>query len=92
MGTPRAAKYVIGDLVHIDWIDSSSASRWTHTDVLTHHSLEPSYCQTVGWIVKAEETYLTLAASYGDRGTPSESICGVMSIPRVCIATVRILT
>ena len=69
----------LGTPILVDWVDSASYDRWIKPRDLDH-TIE--VCHTVGWIVAETEDVLTVAADWGQE---SQSVSGVMFIPKAAI-------
>ncbi len=72
-------------IAKVDWIDSAASDGWQDEG----HAADttPSRCMTVGWILKKTREHITLAGSRSDLDNCSQ----VMSIPRKCIVSIKIL-
>lgn len=67
--------------VLVKWIDSSgSGSSWTSLEAARDFDL--CYMQTIGHLVKENDTFIVLAASYDEE---NESVNHLTAIPRACI-------
>lgn len=82
-------KYNIGDLVVVDWEDSSGCSSWCSIE---DSPMKPFICSTVGWVhSKKNSLYL-----YSERGKRAidQNTCSIGSrnvIPHSCVKKVTVI-
>lgn len=69
----------IGSPVLVDWVDTASYDRWIKPQDV-NHTME--VCHTLGWVISETEDVLTVAADWGQE---SQSVSGLMFIPKVAI-------
>lgn len=72
-----------GTLVHVRWVDSTWEGGWVTIDGIIH---DPDICESVGWLVRETRDVVTVA---GHRSPATNGFCGVMTIPRVAVMSVR---
>lgn len=64
----------------VRWTDSTSSTGW-HTSKFQDY--RPAQCETVGWVIRDEETYITLAPTIG---LVDADVCDCMTIPKAVIS------
>ena len=70
----------------IEWIDSKGGSfEWEYLDDI--ESLEPIYCQSLGFLIEYNENYKTLAPTMG-----GDQIWGRITIPSCSVVKFQILS
>ena len=74
-----------GDVLVVDWIDSIISSPWQDRKEFLEEGKEAGVCRTVGFLLKDEDGWLTLAQSW----TKDDSVAGKMIIPQVAITRVQ---
>lgn len=76
-------------LVIVEWEDSqATTSGWRHeTDLNPKYELPIVY--TVGYLLQETERYVTVVQSMIFYKDVSNQICGIMSIPRSCIKSIK---
>jgi len=74
----------IGELVLIEWVDSSQPiPNWQHTESIGHDLIT---CESVGWVLYYEgNKVVVIAPNRGDFETDNEQYSGCTSIPGGCI-------
>lgn len=74
-----------GELVLIEWFDSSAVAGWHREEPET----EPLLCRSVGWLVHDGKGAKTLAASITEEEEPQRN--GEMTIPTCAIKRMEVL-
>lgn len=75
-------------LVKITWQDSRHPfSGWQWVDEMKE--IEPTICESVGWLVKEDEKVLILAASITTDSDGDSQVSGVVDIPKRAIDDVE---
>jgi hypothetical protein len=68
-------------LVIVSWDDANCLGVWADST----HWVEPSKCETVGWLHRDEEGYVQLVATLAEDGQYNQS----MTIPRGMVKDIR---
>ncbi len=79
------------EIVRVDWIDScASNTKWTldEFDGAKDLDVEPVKITTTGVQVLDGDTYIVVAQNYG---VNPQQFCSLMSIPKGCITSTRVL-
>jgi hypothetical protein len=72
--------------VEVIWDDATSNSdSWVEIDDI----VKPERVNTSGWLVKEEETYVTVAASVSADGEGSDVVGNTMTVPRGMIVSIK---
>lgn len=83
----RGAKIEVGALVLLTWHDIHEDPSWREDGGTAH---EVQVCESVGWVVRATRTVVTLTRTFGVH--ESERKAGdAISFPRGCIVDVETL-
>ncbi|TDN70425.1 hypothetical protein B0G77_3899 [Paraburkholderia sp. BL10I2N1] len=69
----------------VEWTDSCTVGGWRRT--AEPYMFEPSYCETVGYLVNMDEHAITLALSRGADECSSEW-CDLMTIPMAAVTSI----
>lgn len=80
---PREQEY---ELRLVEWIDSSGMPGWNDYDETDNHGF--SRCESVGFVVREDETQVMLAAGIDHQ---HGNVCDVTSIPKVAITSEKTL-
>lgn len=75
-------------LVQVEWDDSQFAGGWEHETTL-NPDYEMPVVYTTGFLVQETDKYLTIAQSMIFYHDVSNQLCGLMTIPRGCIRSIR---
>lgn len=79
-----------GDLVIVDWIDSSGCGSWS---LIEEAVVKPMTCRSVGWLQSKKNDALALYSERACRSGEKEihSVGSRNTIPDVCIRQVKVL-
>ena len=77
-------------LLNVRWIDSAcSNSWWTFEEKSEIEKIKPIYISSVGYLIKEEETFISLAQNIGNE---PDQFCNVITIPKGCIISTTVIT
>jgi hypothetical protein len=68
-------------LVIVSWDDANCLGVWADPSQI----VEPSKCQTVGWLLRDEEGYVQIVATMAEDGQYNQS----MTIPRGMVTSIK---
>ena len=79
-----ASNLRVNSLGLIEWIDSATSIGWGKSS----DSATPSYCRSVGWIIRKDKNFIVIAP-HVDKD--SGLVCGDMAIPIKAIIKTKVL-
>lgn len=88
MNGRRRPRFKVGDILHVEWNDSSATSRWmSHEELQGEAAIHPLPCRTVGFFVYNARKALCVAASKNE----SAQFGGAWIIPKSCITRISVV-
>lgn len=76
----------VNSIVKVAWLDTHSDDAWEN---LANLDGTPKLCESVGFLVKNTESYVSVA---GTIGVNDVDACCIIHIPKVCIEKITVLS